>query len=130
MNNNLKLEVCKKSYEELSKTTSDITRYLGFVGIAIIWIFKIDVGGNNVLPIELRIPAFLIVLGLTIDLVQYFTQSLVYYFMFRDMEENGLIEKHQSPKIPNAFWWLWFIKVIIVVVAYCFLFYFLFKNLW
>lgn len=130
MSNMLKLESCKETYEELSKSTSDITRYLGFAGIAVIWIFKKDIGGNNALPTELQWPAFLIVAGLTIDLIQYFLQSLIYYTMFRNMEKKNLSEAHQSTKIPNAFWWIWVLKVVTICVAYGFLLSFLFKELW
>jgi hypothetical protein len=51
---------------------SEIVRQLGFAGIALVWLFRIQgSSGLDVLPKDLRVPTILIVTSLAMDLLHY-----------------------------------------------------------
>jgi len=64
----------KEGYDrsgEASDKSSEINRQLAFAGIAIIWVFRTDSGGRQIVPEELFLPGLLLVLSLSFDLLQY-----------------------------------------------------------
>jgi hypothetical protein len=84
----MKLKDCREAYESSSGKASDLVRYLGFAGIALIWVFKMDRGGVPVLSSELYLPAALIAAGLTADLLQYVAHGVTYWVVFRCKEKD------------------------------------------
>ena len=64
----MKLKDARENYYSFSGKVSDIIRNLGFVGIAIIWIFKYNNDNKIAVPEPLIPIAFIIILGLVSDL--------------------------------------------------------------
>lgn len=110
------------------RQASQVNRQLGFVGLAVIWIFK-----SNELNIarELHIPAILIIIGLGCDLIQYFWHSIVWHFSLRRtirqrMKPDDEFEHSQILNYPA--YTLWFLKILCIVVAHICLIKFLLKR--
>lgn len=129
----MNLEDVKKVYRESSGQLSDIVRYLGFAGIALIWIFKRDVANDKVIPDDLRWPAILIVIGLTFDMLQYLSHAITYWIYFLIKENTKDITKETQFKssrwLPIPFWAIWFLKSISVITAYLLIIRFLYHQL-
>ncbi|MEW6338261.1 MAG: hypothetical protein AB1625_12795 [Acidobacteriota bacterium] len=60
----------RKAYAERSKSTSDVSRQLGFAGLGLVWIMRTGDGGLDAIPGVLLLPAALLILGLGLDLAQ------------------------------------------------------------
>jgi hypothetical protein len=67
----LKLEDTREIYYETTGKVSDLVRQLGFAGIAIIWVFKTQSDGRQIIPKGFLPAGILIVLALAADLFQY-----------------------------------------------------------
>jgi hypothetical protein len=114
----------REAYETVfnySAKASEITRQLGFAGIAIIWIFKTDQGGRQIVPGELLPPGLMLVVGLTLDLLQYVVSAIVWYFFAKSKEEAKVTEFKAPRKInwPNGFFFI--SKIIAIIAAYIYL---------
>lgn len=73
------LKEFRDGYHELSGTASEVSRNLGFAGIAVIWIFKADLPEKAyTLAPELYHAGVVIVLSLALDLLQYVFSSLIW----------------------------------------------------
>lgn len=129
----MNLDEVKKVYQDSSGKLSDIIRYLGFAGIALIWMFKADVAGNKVLPDDLRWPTILIVIGLTLDMIQYLYHAIAYRLYFLVKEKSKDITKQSQFKssvwLPRPIWVLWFLKSISIIVAFILIIVFLSNKL-
>jgi hypothetical protein len=88
----VKLENARENYSYYTGKTSDIVRQLGFAGIAVVWVFKTDISGRQVVSPELLPAALLIVIGLTLDLLHYVGGSLVRGIYNRYKEKAGTKE--------------------------------------
>ena len=121
----MKLRDCRDAYEATSGKASDIARQLAFAGIALIWVFKIDSGGQQVVPTDLHFPARLIVIGLGLDLAQYFLHAVTYWVYFRIKEgqlNNDQKAEFTSPRLlPVPFWAIWAVKILVIAAAYGYL---------
>ncbi|MDX2041851.1 MAG: hypothetical protein SF097_11400 [Acidobacteriota bacterium] len=124
----MKLKDARENYYYYSQKTSEITRQLGLAGIALIWVFKVDSGGRQSVPLELVRPAWLIVLGLTLDFLQYSLASVVWGIYHRHKEKVGIGEDAEflAPTSINwptiLFFWS---KIIVMGIAYVYLLRFL-----
>jgi hypothetical protein len=120
----MKLKDARDNYYFYSGKTSDIIRQLALAGIAIVWLYKVDRGGAMKIPVELRDPLLLIVIGLALDLLQYATATGVWGVYQRQKEEKGTAED-QDFKAPSAInlptIFLFISKVVCVAFAYAFL---------
>lgn len=129
----MNLDEVKKVYKDSSGKLSDIVRSLGFAGIALIWMFNRDVAGSKVLPDDLRLPAILIVIGLTLDMIQYLYHAIAYWIYFLVKEKSKDITKQTQFKssvwLPRPIWVLWFLKSISIIAAYICLIRFLSNKL-
>lgn len=113
----------KKDYYELSGLASTACRQLAFAGIALIWIFKSGESSSICLPDSLLIPAGLLVLSLTFDMLQYVVGATVWGFFHRYHEkrkENPESDPYVLAKPiynwpANSFFYL---KILSVVSAY------------
>ncbi len=117
----MKLKDAKDIYYYFSETTSKIVRQLGFAGIAIVWIFKAETNGRQIIPSELIPATIMIIIGLTFDLLHYVSGTLVWGLYHRHKEKEKVGEKNESlaPKQINwatiFFFWA---KTIMMCVAY------------
>lgn len=115
---------------------SEISRQLGFAGIALIWLFK---GGPEKfvdsfnLPSALYLPAALIIASLFVDLLHYVYQAITWGVMSTHIESKISKDKNKeylvSPWLnafSNIFFWG---KILLMVVAYAFLIMFLSKAI-
>ena len=82
-------------FYEVSGKLSDVSRQLAFAAIAVIWLFKKDAGNHLSIPHELVLPAVLIVLSLSLDLIQYCWSSLTWYLVYRGLEKRGVGEEER-----------------------------------
>lgn len=128
----MKLEKYKEEAQFFTSKVSDLNRYLGFVGIAVVWIFKTEVDGKIIIPYELFMPLVLFVISLVVDFLQYIYGATVWTIFFRYHEnqkkKNPSKRIYQqddikSPKIlPNLTYYCFFYpKVIINIIGYGFL---------
>jgi hypothetical protein len=118
----------ERSTIALSGKASDIVRQLGFAGIALVWIFKTDQAGRFLVPSDLFLPATLIVVGLSLDLLQYILGTAAWGIYNSVKERSGTIQTDEflAPRWINwpalvCFWG----KIIVMGVAYVFLIRFL-----
>ena len=112
----------KESMYLFSGTTSKIVRQLSFIGIGVVWIFRIGKTGID-LPAEMQLPLFLFVLTLALDLMQNVIQTATwagYYYI-------GCAGKEDNEKVDRPKWfvytpWLFFmVKVLLMGWGYAIL---------
>ena len=130
----MKLKDTRESYYQYTGKTSDIIRYLGLAGIAIIWIFRIEGTDKVSLPQNLLFPIILLIIGLGFDLLQYIAGSIVWgaYSRHKEKMDTKEDEEFDAPRQIN---WLtdtfFCLKIIPIVWAYIlilkYLFHLLFK---
>lgn len=124
----MKLEEVRQTYYDFTAKTSEITRNLGFAGIALIWIFKTGTDGSQTLPNSLLMPAILLVISLTLDLSQYIAGSLAWGIFNRIKEINKTSDKKDFDAPPYINWatlvFFW-TKIIVMAAAYIYLIIFL-----
>ena len=89
----MKLEKCRETFYEFSGILSDNARKLTFAGIAIVWIFKQGENGLYTIPDVLKTAMLLFVASLSLDLLQYIYQTIV-WGCFYTYKENKL--KHDE----------------------------------
>ncbi len=130
----MKLSNARENYEYFSGRLSDIGRQLGFAGIAVIWIFKVD--GANSLPVQLIFPTLLFVGSLALDLLHYLYSTIAWGMFHRIMELHASRTKDGEDddfKAPRAINWpsniFFYCKAGCVVLGYWFLYQFLSAKL-
>jgi hypothetical protein len=117
----MKLADARSAYDYFSGKASDIVRQLGFAGIAIIWVFKEEVGGEIQIPQLLLWAGLLIILTLAFDLVHYAAGTLVWGAFHRSKERAGVSEEVEfaAPAAINwpglVFFWS---KILCIALAY------------
>jgi len=123
----MKLQAYRETYYTYTGKVSDICRPLGLAGIAILWIFKTESGGQFSVPRELMWPGLLIVAGLAADLLQYLVGSIIWFLFYRVKEYQGVNEETDlahgiflEAPIHLLFW----AKAILIAVAYYYIFLF------
>ncbi|UVO16793.1 hypothetical protein [Stutzerimonas stutzeri] len=113
----MKLSDYKNTYYELSGSASNVARQIAFAGIALIWIFKKDSSTGLSLPNELLWPTMLLISGLTADLLQYISASVVWGVFHRVKEIKGHKSDDQldAPLVLNwpALFFFW-IKLFLI----------------
>jgi hypothetical protein len=122
----------KEGYErsgEASTKSSEINRQLAFAGIAIIWVFKTDSGGRQIVPNELFLPGLLLVLGLSLDLLHYVIKSEMWYRITRKNEKADIAEFTVPEWINYPGDILYWIKIAATIIAYVLLIRFLLARL-
>ncbi len=123
----MKLKDALDNYYVYSGKASDIVRQLALGGIAIIWLFQVAEGSSRTLPSELFLPLKLIVAALAADLLQYAVGSFLWSIYHRYKE--GRTAADESFKAHFIINWpaigFYYAKVVLVVVAYWYLWQFL-----
>jgi hypothetical protein len=110
---------------EASDKSSEINRQLAFAGIAIIWVFRTDSGGKQIVPAGLFFPGLLLVLGLSFDLLQYVIKSEIWYLVTHRREKAGIIEFVVPEWINYPGDILYWMKIVATIIAYSLLLRFL-----
>jgi|SRR6266850_4650742 len=122
----------RDAYYTYSGKASDITRQLGFAGIAIVWIFKTQQADKYSIPQALFWPAVLITTSLALDLLHYLVSSASWGIFVRMKERAGIQDdaEIEAPDwinwIPNALFWA---KVALMGWAYVHLIRYMTHNL-
>jgi hypothetical protein len=120
----VKLENLRENYDYFSQKTSEIVRQLGFAGIALVWVFKTDVGGRQVVPPELLPAARLIVIGLGLDLLHYVAGTLI-WGIYNGIKERAGTKEETNFLAPRPINWatllFFWAKVIVIVIAYIYI---------
>ena len=88
----MKLEDTREIYYETTGKVSDLVRQLGFAGIAIIWVFKTQSEGRQIIPKGFLPAGIFLVLALAADLFQY-AASVQIWDKFNRNKETELTEK-------------------------------------
>lgn len=124
----MKLKDARENYYYFSQKMSEIVRQLGFAGVALIWIFKDEVDGKQVVPPALLTTAKFIVIGLGFDLLHYVAGTLV-WGIYNGLKERSGTKEGTEFLAPRAINWptLFFLwaKVIAIFIAYIKIFTFL-----
>lgn len=127
----MKLRDSREAYYSNSKQTSDLVRYLGFAGIAFIWIFRDNSFGHILIPSNLHLPAILIIGALVCDLFQYIAGTIVWGVFSRIKERKEAPADDDFKVAPWLNWpaliFFWG-KVLIMISAYLLLIIFLYDR--
>lgn len=67
----MKLKDARENSQYFAGKLSDIVRQLGLAGIAVIWTFRVQRGGQGFVGEEFELPAFGIVVALGLDFLNY-----------------------------------------------------------
>lgn len=114
-------EIIRDTYYQLSGKLSDISRQLDFAGIALIWLFKVEMGGKHAIPSALLLPAALLVAALSVDLLQYI-YSCAAWGVYNRILEIRSIPFDKEFKAPPPINWptlvCFWSKVLLTVAAY------------
>jgi hypothetical protein len=129
----MKLPDHLKSYKAASGKLSAIVRQLAFAGIATIWIFKIESDGRQSIPSELIKPATLLVASLALDLLHLICKTLAWggFVRYHELINTSHTEDIDASRFIN--WpgnFFFFLKVVVMAVAYFYLLQFLKQKFW
>lgn len=124
----MNLSDAREKYEYFSGKASEIVRQLGFAGIAIVWIFKVDLRNGPAMPLSLMLAAMLLVLGLTFDLLHYLYGAIA-WGVFHRIKERSEVSEDREFLAPHWINWptiaFFYAKIATVGGAYIFLILFL-----
>jgi len=117
----MELKGYKEASEYYSSKASDIVRNLNFAGIAIIWIFKLDVLNKIELPAFLYFPLLLFVLALITDLSQYVYGYYLWDVFYKENEKKGFKDQDEvrdkkflGKRLDRIFWG----KILLTALAF------------
>jgi hypothetical protein len=118
------LKEARQAYYDFSATASELTRKLGFAGIAIIWVFRTDdpVTGATSLSDGLLRAGVLLAISLGLDLLHYFVAGSMWGIYSRHKER--LLGPRSRIRFNSPRWinWpgivLWVLKVVVLLAAY------------
>lgn len=129
----MKLSDIEATKDTYTGKLSDFNRTLVFAGIAVLWVFKIQNGISVSLPEELLTPLLFFVLSLAFDLLQYLYLSIVWHILLRGKEKEKKDPDFEFDAPKNRviiFGYIFFYaKVASSLVAYSFVFFFIWKML-
>jgi len=128
----MKLKDCRKAYYDYSGKTSDLLRYIGYAGLAIVWTFRTSTENKIVIPHDLVWGSIFLLCGLISDILQYLIATVIWgcYHRYKEKRISEGTEFQASQYInwpANTFFAL---KAIAMVAAYWVLIKFLFDSFW
>ncbi len=130
-----KLQKFRDYHYESTAKVSDNTRTLAISAIAIIWLFKVQVGTTYQVPNGLKIPLLLVFLAMALDFFQYVYRSIVWHYIFRakevELEKNKITEDSElyvSASINLVAYIFFYTKVVALTFAYIYLISYLFQG--
>lgn len=127
----MKLSEYKEDYYFFTGKVSEITRQLGFAGIALIWIFRDDVNGKIIINESLLLPAILIVSALAVDFTHYIVQAITWSLFYQHHKKKVSSEESEvtsSERLNIPSWILFSIKVLLIIIAYILIIIFLINQ--
>jgi hypothetical protein len=132
----MKIAEIKTHYDFYSGKVSDLVRQLAFVGLAVVWIFKVDMNGSPKIPHEMALPTVFLILALFLDLVHYGYGTIKYERLYdaseRQKKADKLAEDYNfrvSYKwVVRPMDWLLYGKAASVLIAYAMLLFFLVRR--
>lgn len=109
-------------YYQRSGKARDVSRQLGFAGIAVLWVLSSQ---TTPIPVDLLVPVILIVTSLGLDLLQYVSATAVWgiYCRYKEKKlQEAPQEKFWAPTALNrpAIFFFWS-KSVAMIVAWFFL---------
>lgn len=115
----------RASADAFSEKASELNRQLAFAGIALIWLFKVEVTGQPVsLPRDLILPSLLIGAALAFDLLQAVLGASI-WAAYSEMKEREGVDEGKDVDHPTWLPWpidvLFYVKVTLTLLAYCLL---------
>jgi hypothetical protein len=123
----VKLKDARDNYYFYSGKTSDIIRQMALAGVALAWLFKRDVNGTPVIPVDLLKPTFLVVLTLAFDFAQYVSGTIAWGAYNRQKEKT--VGEDAEFLAPPAINWpalaFFVLKTFSLILAYVLLLAFL-----
>jgi hypothetical protein len=125
------LQKYREDFYFFSGKASDISRQLAFAAIAVIWLFKKDTAGQLTVPLELIRPGILVVLALALDLLQYCSAALIWYFYYRSLEKKKVPETadtQHSVWLERPISFFFWAKIAVVILAYYYILIFLLRT--
>jgi hypothetical protein len=130
----MKLKDCREAYYYYSGKTSDILRYIGYAGLAIVWVFRITKEGQTIIPHNLVWCGIFLLCGLVFDILQCLIATVIWGSYHRYKEKQKNISEDTEIKAPRYINWpantFFALKAIAMVAAYCVLIKFLFDSFW
>jgi len=126
----MKLEDAKTAFYEASATLSENARKLCFAGIAIVWIFKVGDknAGGIAFSTDLLWPLGAFIMGLALDVLQYFYKSTAWWLYYAVKHKTTADEKEVQP--PGVINFLTFVFFYAKVVSCGYGFYCLLAYIW
>ena len=100
----MNLKTVRDAYDTYSGKASEITRQLGFAGIAVVWIFRYQVADGLALPDQLRLPLALLVVALAADFLHYVVSAAV-WGIFGRITEKKLVKRDDDFETPSKINW-------------------------
>jgi hypothetical protein len=128
----VKLQDYRDDSYAFSGKASDLNRQLGFAGIALIWLFKSDVGGHATIPTILIVAGALIVVSLTLDMLHYLIGWWTWRSFYLKKEDENVSEHadlSHDVGLEERITRFFLAKIAFVVAAYVLIFIFLIKTL-
>lgn len=129
------LQQYRDIYVSASLKAGDISRQLGYAGVALIWLFKNQTSPASesfALPQELYLPAALILSSLGMDLLQYVFKSAIWGFLQRRIENKYSTDNSKEYLVAGWVNWpslgLFWLKLLTMISAYALLLQFLFVH--
>lgn len=126
------LKECRDTYYADTAKVSELIRYLGFSGIALIWLFRIQSDDVLIVPPDLLAPSFLLVLGLVLDFLHALSRAITWGVFSWYKEKFCKVKENDKFKAPN--WinypalFLFYAKILSIVSAYIFILSYLYKR--
>jgi hypothetical protein len=124
----MKMEDVLDHYQYYSGKASDIVRQLGFAGVALIWVFRTDVGGKHTIPQQLLPAAESIVFALGLDLLHYVSGTLI-WGIYNSRKEAAGTDNDTDFMAPRPINWatlfFFWAKILAMISAYVYILRFL-----
>jgi hypothetical protein len=119
----MKLEDARENYYTLTGKASDVARQLAFAGIAVIWVFKVDAGPDNLgVPPSLHGAGLWLVVALSLDLLHYAIGSAISGSFHRLQERKDTVSAETEFEAPPWVNWPMIVcfwsKIASVGIAY------------
>lgn len=117
----MRLEDARGIYEARSTKLSDVVRQLALAGIAVVWVFKVGVAGQDRVPKELVPTAVAMISALAIDALQYAYAAAAWGIFNRVKERSGTQVDQEFTAPPLINWptlGLFWGKVLVVGLGY------------
>ena len=133
----MKFHDATKNYQDYSSLAGQTTRQAAYAGIALIWLIKPVVYSNSSIsfPKPLALGGLLLILCLGVDILGFIISSYKWK-SFADFVEHLILEKKENydtfnlsapASINNSYNICSAIKYLLLIIAYIFVFYYLYS---